>query len=121
MDTSYEELCRRCFRMEAGQSFQDNIESCGGVMAAGRDRKDVERAYFMRGLLRADIGDPDGAIEDYGQAIALTSEARYFGSRGEAYCVKGDDAAALSDFARAAELDPANSMNHVYTGGIHAR
>ena len=119
MDTSYEELCRRCFDMRTGQSFEENIESCGCVIAAGRDRKDVERAYYVRGLLRADIGDHDGAIEDYGQAIALTPAPRYFESRGEAYCVKGDDAAALSDFARVVELDPGNGMPHLNVGAIH--
>jgi tetratricopeptide (TPR) repeat protein len=120
MDISYEELCRRCFGIARDRSFEDDIESCGGVIAADRDRQDVERADSIRGLLRADIGDPIGAIEDYGRTIALTPEARYFECRGQAYRVKGDDAAALSDFARAAELDPANSMPHVYTGDVHA-
>jgi tetratricopeptide (TPR) repeat protein len=95
------------------------IESCGSVIAAGRDRKDVEQAYFRRGLVRAATGDHDGAIEDYGQAIELRVAPRYFESRGEAYAFKGDDAAALSDFARVVELEPTNSSPHLSIGGIH--
>ena len=119
MSTSYEDLCRQCFGIGAGRSFEDNIESCGGVIAAGHDRKDVEQAYFRRGLLRAAIGDHVGAIEDYGQAIELRAAPRYFESRGEAYAFKGDAAAALSDFARVVELEPTNSSPHLSIGGIH--
>jgi hypothetical protein len=62
--SSYEEPCRQCFGVSAGRSFEENIESCGGVIAADDDRKDVEQAYFRYGLHRAAIGDHEDPQPD---------------------------------------------------------
>ena len=87
MSIPYEELCRGCF--DTHKLFEERIESCTGVIAAARDGKDLERAYFSRGLNREAIGDFVGALEDYDQAIALTPMSRYFECRGNMYSATG--------------------------------
>jgi tetratricopeptide (TPR) repeat protein len=117
---SYEEQCQRCFRGTTEVSPEEQIEARGAIVAADRSRDDVERALHTRGLLRVDFqGDLDGAIEDYGRAIALTPKAEYFQCRGEALSGRGRGDEALADFARVTELDPGRALAHLSAGGIH--
>ena len=64
---------------------------------SGSIRKDAA-AYYIRGLVYKDKGDPDRAIADYDQTIRLDSAftAAYTG-RGLAYEGKGDHARAPAD------------------------
>jgi tetratricopeptide (TPR) repeat protein len=117
MSIPYEELCRGCF--DTHESFEERIESCTGVIAAKRNSKDVERAFFSRGLNREAIGDFVGALEDYSRVIALTPMPSYFECRANMYSATGNDEAALRDYARVLELDPQEYMAHCYIGHIH--
>jgi len=117
---AYDELRRRCFDHANGLSPEEQIEAYGAVISANRSADDVERAYFMRGLYRVDFqGDFEGAIGDYTRAIALTPDPRYFDCRAGALCRSGQGDAALADWARVLELDPASSSAHLSIGVIH--
>jgi tetratricopeptide (TPR) repeat protein len=64
-------------------------------------------AYTNRGLVRARLGDLDGAIEDYTKAVALGSvggDVHY--SRGLAHMAKRDYRAAIADFTTALSANP---------------
>jgi tetratricopeptide (TPR) repeat protein len=63
------------------------------------------QAYFSRGLKRAALGDHQGAIQDYNQAIKINphnSNAYY--NRGNSRLQLGDKPGAIVDFKKAASL-----------------
>lgn len=115
----YAELCRRCFENVGGQSFEDGIEACTGVIDVNRSSQDLERAYFSRGLSREAIGEFEPAIQDFDKAIAFRPRADYFQTRGDTLCKAGRSDAALADFARVIQLDPEDASPHMSLGCIH--
>ncbi|MEG4508302.1 pentapeptide repeat-containing protein [Microcoleus sp. F6_B4] len=61
-------------------------------------------AYVMRGATRYDIGDREGAIADYGQAIAINQDfARAYYFRASVYLEMRNKQLAIKDFKAAAE------------------
>jgi tetratricopeptide (TPR) repeat protein len=68
-------------------------------------------ALANRGVARARLGDLDGAIEDYTQALELAPEdAEILFNRGHAWLAKGEPPRAMADFARAIEADPGHAQ-----------
>ena len=77
------------------------------------DLDPVNRAigYNNRGWNRYNMGDLDGAIEDYDQAISLSPEsAEIYGNRAFAHHKKGNADKARADARKARELDPATEV-----------
>lgn len=61
-------------------------------------------AYVMRGATRYDLGDREGAIGDYGQAIAINQDfARAYYFRASVYLEMRNKQLAIKDFKAAAE------------------
>ncbi len=61
-------------------------------------------AYVMRGATRYDLGDREGAIADYGQAIAINQDfARAYYFRASVYLEMRNKQLAIKDFKAAAE------------------
>jgi tetratricopeptide (TPR) repeat protein len=90
-------------------------------LRAGRDaqaRADFDEALSAsaaalanRGVARARLGDLDGAIEDYTQALELAPEdADILFNRGNAWLAKGEPQRAMADFVRAIEADPGHAQ-----------
>jgi tetratricopeptide (TPR) repeat protein len=65
------------------------------------------KAYYNRGLAKADHHDPDGAMTDYNEAIQLDPKnGAAYNSRGYAKSQLGDLSGAILDYNQAIELDP---------------
>ncbi len=90
-------------------------------LRAGRDaqaRADFDEALSAsavalanRGVARARLGDLDGAIEDYTQALGLApKDADILFNRGNAWLAKGESQRAMADFVRAIEADPGHAQ-----------
>jgi tetratricopeptide (TPR) repeat protein len=75
------------------------------------------KAYFYRARARDDMQDWDGAIADYGEAIALDPKraSAYF-NRGADWFDKGDDDRAIADFNIAISLEPSDSQAYSSRG-----
>ncbi|MSR58134.1 MAG: tetratricopeptide repeat protein [Planctomycetaceae bacterium] len=65
------------------------------------------RAYNLRALANASLGDADAALADYDAAVKIApKEATIYEERACAQFFKKDFAAAANDFAKALELNP---------------
>jgi tetratricopeptide (TPR) repeat protein len=75
-------------------------------------------AYYSRGIARSELGDTQGAIEDYTQAINIDSNCvdAYY-SRGIARSELGDKQGEIEDYTQAINIDP-NYVNAYYSRGI---
>ena len=64
-----------------------------------------EKAFYNRGVVRADKGDLDGAIADYNEAIRLTSDyvIAYY-NRAIGWEKKKNYSSAIADFQKYLEL-----------------
>ena len=97
------------------------LAGCGSGMSAldrglalARDGRDAIRrapgppaAWAQRGLVRARLGDLDGAIQDLTAALERAPvDAEILFNRGNAYIGRGDYDAAIADFTRASLLNP---------------
>jgi len=67
-----------------------------------------ERAYTNRGAARLHLGDAQGAVEDFTQALELNPSQPdvLFFNRGNAHALAGNTVGAISDFTRAIEIRP---------------
>ena len=62
--------------------------------------------YYRRGFIKDCMGDIDGAIEDYTTSLVLQPDFNYaLVERGECYKLKGNDAAAETDWEKDIEVD----------------
>ena len=102
---TYEALYKSCF--SSGMPDQV-IASCSVVI--GRrlaEDEDLATAFKNRGNAYDDKGDYQQAIEDYGQALAITpQDAEAFNSRGATFTALGEYERAIADFDQAARLNP---------------
>ncbi|GBE91636.1 tetratricopeptide repeat protein [Nostoc cycadae] len=74
-------------------------------------------AYKNRGNARADIGDYEGAIDDYTQGIAINPhDAHAYYNRGNARYDLGDNAGAFEDYTQAIKINP-NYADAYYNRG----
>ncbi|MBU7581524.1 MAG: tetratricopeptide repeat protein [Nostoc sp. TH1S01] len=74
-------------------------------------------AYKNRGNARADIGDYEGAIDDYTQVIAINPyDAQAYYNRGNARYDLGDNAGAFEDYTQALKINP-NYADAYYNRG----
>jgi tetratricopeptide (TPR) repeat protein len=77
-------------------------------------------AYFNRGILRREIGDLDGAIQDYSLAIDINpTQSQIYNNRGNARRDKGDLEDAMSDYDMAIRLNPNAARALINRGMVH--
>ncbi len=63
-------------------------------------------AYTGRGLARADVGDNQGAVADYTQALRLNPTAGTYNNRGFSRYQRQDRQGAIADYDQAIRLEP---------------
>jgi tetratricopeptide (TPR) repeat protein len=79
-------------------------------------------AFYDRGMLFADRGDYELAIEDYTQAIKLDPNlAAAYINRGNAYGSKGDHDRAIADHNQAIRIDPNDAAAYTGRGSAYYR
>ncbi|MHC5724876.1 MAG: tetratricopeptide repeat protein, partial [Nostoc sp.] len=62
-------------------------------------------AYNKRGLARCELGDYEGAITDFDQALQISPrDAEIYNNRGNAHSHLGDRQGAMEDYQKATEL-----------------
>ena len=76
----------------------------------------IANSYRARGVLRARLGQPAAALEDYTRALELEKDAATYTFRGWIYVVTEAPHLALRDFEKAVELDPTNGDAHAGRG-----
>jgi len=74
-------------------------------------------AYYYRGLIHAEQGQINTAVEDLTKAIdANPHMAAAYAARGSLYLTLDRPATAIKDFSKAIELDPSHAANYVNRG-----
>ena len=64
-------------------------------------------AYYRRGLAKTDLGDKQGAITDYNEAIRINPKyADFYIHRGIAKSELGDKQGAITDYTEAIRINP---------------
>jgi len=88
--------------------LETQVSDCGEIIKdPSTDPNDLLVAHFIRGLAHRDLGDPDAAIEDFNQAVAIRPEdpqLREF--RGNLLLQLGDFGGAIADLERVIEQYP---------------
>ena len=76
-------------------------------------------AYYYRGIYREEMGDLQGALEDYTSAIQSDPEhAEAYNNRGAIRKIQGDFAGAMVDFSNAIRLNPSSPEGYANRGVI---
>ena len=98
------------------QRFQDATKLYESVLLANPAHAD---AWHMRGLLHAQAGENQRAVERISQAIALNpTKSAYFNNRGLSLQAQQYFSEALDDFQKAIALEPALAQAHCNLGNI---
>jgi len=86
----------------------DLFKEMPGVSGEAKTTQQTSNSFFERGILFADRGDYDMAIEDFTEALKLQPDnIQAYYRRGLAYIKKFDsDDKAIADFSQAIKLDP---------------
>ena len=72
-------------------------------------------AYFYRAYAKSDLGDEQGAIADYNQALAINPQYAYpYNNRGNAKLSLGDKQGAIADYNQALAINP--QFAYAYNG-----
>ena len=92
---------------------QELIRLANRVLAT---RQSAE-AYYLRAYAKGDLGDKQGAIADYTQAITINpQDSKSYNNRGYAKAESGDKQGAIADFNQAIGIDPQVAITYVNRG-----
>jgi len=93
-----------------GHAYQasDDLENAEADYTSAIEMgNEIPWPYSFRGNIRAELGNADGAIEDYTSAMDLSDEPVYlfYMQRGRVYYATGEYDSAMSDYISAIELN----------------
>jgi tetratricopeptide (TPR) repeat protein len=108
MDIDPEKEFERGRLLTFRRDFEPGIRHLSNAIENWRDRPDLHKLYYSRGVAYESIGEYDKSINDLTQAIEIHSDMYSFFSRGKAYFGNKDYHAALSDFLTAVKLGPSD-------------
>lgn len=135
----YERVLERCGRIEQANAALSDVWYIRGLVyqkspklkdakkaLAAYDkylasRRDSPSAFHNRGDARKDLGDYDGAIADYSEALSINPEF-IWSMRNRGYLLyryKNEPEKALVDINRAIELAPDNYWSYVDRGAVY--
>ena len=87
-----------------------------------RIRPDMPELYFLRGALREEAGDRNGAIADFSAAIGLDPKfCEAYLKRGDLFAKAGKTADALADFNEVVGLVPRSRAGYLGRADIYER
>ena len=89
--------------------YQEAVSECDKVLQSNPRETKLRRAttYHTRGAAKAGLGDYNGAINDFNEAIQLNPrKALYYHDRAKTKKALGQHEEAEIDFAKAKEIDP---------------
>ena len=94
-------------------SEQEVIRLAGQVLST----RHSSEAYFYRAYAKDDLGDKEGAIADYNQAIAINpkDDASYF-NRALVKTDLGDKQGAIADYNQAIAINPKDDVSYLNRG-----
>ncbi len=75
--------------------------------------------YVDRGVLKIET-DPEGALEDYNQALAVAEIPLAYNNRADYYRRKGEYELAVNDARQALKIDPESTISHATLAEIYA-
>ena len=102
--------------LESKKDVQHSIELFAKVIELDSSNSD---AFFMRGKLKHDLRDLDGAMADYNKAIELNlSDAKSYINRGLLKNNNRDYIGAMADYNKAIELSPNNAIAFINRGTL---
>jgi len=88
------------------QELQDNLLSTTSIETNQPSSFNFD-IYFNQGLIKLKLGDNQGAIDDYSQAIKIKPNfAKAYYNRGVANYNLGDNQCAVDDYSQAIEIQP---------------
>jgi tetratricopeptide (TPR) repeat protein len=88
--------------------------------AVRRDPK-LAAAWNNRGVARTRLGDLEGAVQDYTQALSLApADAEILFNRGNAHAAAGNLQAAIADFTTATTIRPGYAQAYYNRGAVRA-
>ena len=92
---------------------QEAIKLANQVLAT----KQSAKAYFYRAYAKYDLGDKQGAIADFNQAIAIDpQDAKAYYNRGVTKDDLGDKQGAIADYNEAIAIDPQDAKAYINRG-----
>jgi len=81
-----------------------------------------DQTYYNRGVVKAHLGDKQGAIADFNKALELKPDyAQAYSNRGATRYELGDPTGALADFTKAIEFKPDYVIAYSNRGSAYAR
>jgi tetratricopeptide (TPR) repeat protein len=123
-------LLASCVSTTGQTAFDDGVRLYReGYYASARDafdsavRDDPRNATYWnnRAVAKVRLGDLDGAVQDYTQAMALApQDAEIVFNRGNAYAAAGNLPAAINDFTTAVTIRPGYSQAYFNRGSVRS-
>lgn len=87
------------------------LEILNKIISTGdksREGMDLSRAYLVRGSVKSDMKDHEGALSDFNESMAIYSFKATQASIGREYLIMGDNSNAIINYDKAIAMDPKN-------------
>lgn len=96
-----------------------HVDALMAFQAAVMQKPDFAGAWFQRGMMLYTIGNCFDAILNYGQALAIEQNPRYYANRGVAWADLQHYASALADYETALKIDPNLVITYQNRASLH--
>ena len=112
-----EKLFEQAFNQADESNYENTIKYLNDAIKFNRN---FARAYAVRGLLRAELGDKIGSLEDVNKSISLEPQCDdYYLFRGMIYALFKEHQEAIENFNYTIELNPKNVQSYQERGASY--